>query len=131
MCTISGVRDWCSTVVNCTDMSHRAFSSFTAHQPANVTNFAMVLDLLYNGINPISAPRIPPSLPLPLTKETPSLYKHLTNDQRVVFREVVFRDLQIQRRRSFSYTSGDIVVGTVARAEPSTEVACFANGYAS
>ena len=52
----------------------------------------------------------------------------LTNDELAVLGEIVFRNLKVQRCRSFSYTAGDIVVGTVAGAKPTAVVARFADG---
>jgi hypothetical protein len=55
----------------------------------------------------------------------------LTNDDLVLFWEVILWHLQIQRRRSFSYAARDIVVGTVAGTEPAAEVSGFADWDAS
>lgn len=38
------------------------------------------------------------------------------------------RNLEVERRRTFSNTAGDIVVGTVAWAEPTAEIAGFTDG---
>jgi len=51
----------------------------------------------------------------------------LTNNKLVFFREIVLWHLQVQRSRTLSYTAGDIVVRTVARAEPTTKVTCLTN----
>lgn len=56
---------------------------------------------------------------------------HLTNYDRLICREAVLRNLKIQWRRSFPYTAGDIVVRTVARTEPTTEIASLANRHTS
>jgi hypothetical protein len=53
---------------------------------------------------------------------------HLTNNNLALLREIVRRNLQVQRRRSLSYTAGDIVVRAVARAEPASKVTSLANG---
>jgi hypothetical protein len=55
----------------------------------------------------------------------------LTNNQSSVFREVIFRNLQVQWSGSFSYTSRNIVVRSVARTEPSTVVTGFTDGDTS
>ena len=52
----------------------------------------------------------------------------LTDDHGVVLREVVRRNLEVQRSRAFPYTAGDIVVRTVAGAEPATEVTGLTDG---
>lgn len=53
----------------------------------------------------------------------------LTNNDLALLREVVCRNLEVERGRSLSYAARDVVVGTVARAEPATEVARLANGH--
>lgn len=53
----------------------------------------------------------------------------LTNDKLVFLWEIVLGDFQVQRRRSFPHTSRDIVVRTVAWAEPTTKIACFTNRH--
>lgn len=68
---------------------------------------------------------------LPTSIPSSSSFPRLTNDKRVIFRKVVCRDLQVQRCRTLSYTSRDIVVRTVAGTEPSTEVARFSNRHAT
>ncbi len=55
----------------------------------------------------------------------------LTNDQLVLLGEVVFGDLEVERSRSFPDAARDVVVRTVAGAEPTTEVAGLADGYAT
>lgn len=52
----------------------------------------------------------------------------LTDDKLVFLGEVVFWDLKVERSRSLAYTSGDVVVGTVAGAEPATVVTSLTNG---
>ena len=51
----------------------------------------------------------------------------LTDNELVVLGEIICWNLEVQRSRSFPDTAGDIVVRTVARAEPTAEVACLAN----
>lgn len=51
----------------------------------------------------------------------------LTNHQFVVLGEVVLGDFQVQWCRTLSYTTRDIIVRTVARAEPTAKVACLTN----
>ena len=55
----------------------------------------------------------------------------LTNDHLVIFGEVVLGYLKVERCRSLSYAARDIVVGTVAGAEPAAEVTGLANGDTS
>ena len=52
----------------------------------------------------------------------------LTDDHAVVAEEVVLGNLEVQRSRTLPYTAGDIVVRTVAGAEPATKVTGFTNG---
>ena len=42
---------------------------------------------------------------------------------------LIFGNLQIQRRRTTSYPARDVVVRSVARAEPTAEIACFTDGH--
>ncbi len=51
----------------------------------------------------------------------------LTNDQLVLLGELVLRNLEVERRGSFSDTPRDIVVGAVARAEPTAEITSLAD----
>ena len=62
---------------------------------------------------------------------TPQFRNALTNDYLALFREIVLGDLEVERGGSLSYAAGDVVVGTVAGAEPAAEVAGFADGDAS
>lgn len=55
----------------------------------------------------------------------------LTNDNLAIFGEVVLGYLKVERGGSLSYAARDIVVGTVAGAEPAAEVTSLANGNAS
>jgi hypothetical protein len=52
----------------------------------------------------------------------------LTDDEGLVGGEVVCRNLEVQRRRAFANTAGDVVVRTVARAEPATVVTGLTDG---
>jgi hypothetical protein len=56
---------------------------------------------------------------------------NLTNHQRVLFRELIFRDVKIQRRGTLPHTAGNVVVGAVAGAEPSSIVTSLTDRYAS
>jgi hypothetical protein len=56
---------------------------------------------------------------------------YLTNDDLVALLERVGRDLEVQWCGSLTDTSRDIVVGTVARAVPSTIVTSLTNWDAS
>ena len=73
----------------------------------------------------------------PLLSRHPSLHINtpfvlrLTDDELVVFGEVVRGDLEVERGGSLSYAAGDIVVRAVAGAEPSTVVTSLADGHAS
>ena len=49
-------------------------------------------------------------------------FTRLTDDEGLLGGEAVLRDLEVERSRALPYTTGDIVVGTVARAEPATVV---------
>lgn len=53
----------------------------------------------------------------------------LTDDKLGLLGEVVLGDLEVEGRRTLAYTSGDVVVGSVAGAEPSSEVAGLADGH--
>ena len=55
----------------------------------------------------------------------------LTDNQLAVVREVVLGDLEVKRGGSFPDAAGDVVVGTVAGAEPAAEVAGLADGHAT
>lgn len=58
----------------------------------------------------------------------PLLYSRLTDDHLAVLWEVVLRNLEVERCGSLSYAARNVVVGTVARAEPAAKVASLANG---
>jgi len=83
-------------------------------------------DLLYNSVTPSTKPQVS----IPSNKRTSELYKS-TNDQRHILREIVCRNLKVKWSRSLPYTAGNIVMGAMARAEPASEVAGFADGHAS
>ena len=51
----------------------------------------------------------------------------LTDDQLALFGEVVCGDLEVQRSRTLPDTAGNVVVGTVAGAEPTAKVASLAD----
>lgn len=61
----------------------------------------------------------------------PSKLLRLTNDNLALLGEVVLGNLEVERGRSLSYTARDIVVGSVAGAEPATKVTSLANGDTS
>lgn len=52
----------------------------------------------------------------------------LTDNQLAVFGEIVLGNLEVEGGRSLPYSAGDIVVRTVARAEPATIVTGLADG---
>lgn len=56
---------------------------------------------------------------------------HLTNDNLALLGEVVRGDLEVEWGRSLSYAARDVVVGSVARAEPASEVTSLTNGNTS
>lgn len=70
-----------------------------------------------------------PSPTVSLYSYTRSCEPHLTDNQLVFLGEVVLGNLEVERSRSLAYTSGDIVVGTVAGAEPATEVTSLADWH--
>ena len=51
----------------------------------------------------------------------------LTNDQLVLLGELVLRNLEVEWRGALSDTAGDVVMGAVARAEPTAEVTSLAD----
>jgi hypothetical protein len=53
----------------------------------------------------------------------------LSDHEGIVVREVIVGHLEIERGRPLSDASGDIVVGTVAWAEPASEVARLADRH--
>lgn len=61
------------------------------------------------------------------------LYKtsllRLTNDNLALLGEVVLGDLEVERCGSLSYAAGDVVVRSVAGAEPAAKVAGLADGH--
>ena len=54
---------------------------------------------------------------------------NLTDDDLALLREVVLGNLEVERGGSLSYTARDVVVGSVAGAEPAAEVAGLADGH--
>lgn len=55
----------------------------------------------------------------------------LTNDHLAIFREIVRWDLEVERGGSLSYATRNVVVGSVAGAEPAAKVAGLADGDTS
>lgn len=53
----------------------------------------------------------------------------LTNDHEFILGEAVLGNLEVQRSRALPYTTRNVVVRTVARAEPATEVTGFTDGH--
>jgi len=72
----------------------------------------------------------PINTPPPRTID-PSFYMYkcdcLTNDHLAFFREIVLWYLEIEWCRAFSYAAGNVVVRTVAGAEPAAEVTGLAD----
>ena len=54
--------------------------------------------------------------------------RYLTDNENLLRREVVLGNLEVQRGGTLAYTAGDIVVRTVAGAEPAAKVAGLADG---
>lgn len=52
----------------------------------------------------------------------------LTDDEGIFVRELVCGDLEVQGSRTLANTTGDVVVRTVAGAEPTAKVTGFADG---
>lgn len=57
--------------------------------------------------------------------------KLLTNDHLALLGEVVCGHLEVEWRRALSYAARDIVVGSMARAEPAAKIASLADGDTS
>lgn len=76
---------------------------------------------------PIDTARFRSPLALPLVYTAIGL----TNDNLAVFREVILRHLEVEWCRSLSYAARNVVMGTVAGAEPAAEIAGLADGNAS
>lgn len=55
--------------------------------------------------------------------------RNLTNDNLALLGEVVCGDLEVERGGSLSYAARDVVVGSVAGAEPAAKVAGLADGH--
>jgi hypothetical protein len=56
------------------------------------------------------------------------IYTCLTDDEGLLIGEVVGGNLEVQRSGTLPDTAGDIVVGTVAGAEPAAEVTGLTDG---
>ena len=54
-----------------------------------------------------------------------------TNNQRILSSKVVNRNLKIKRSRTFPYTAGNVIMGSMAWTEPSTIIPSFADGHTS
>ena len=87
--------------------------------------------------SPILVPKTPPHTvtsfvtgqsPLSFFPDSYTCIRALTNDKLVILGEVVLGNLQVERRGALSYPARDVVVGTVARAEPATVVTGLTNG---
>ena len=52
------------------------------------------------------------------------VFQILAYEQFVLLQETVGRDLEVERRRALADPPGNVIVGTVAWAEPATEVSC-------
>jgi hypothetical protein len=55
----------------------------------------------------------------------------LTDNHLAVLREIICRNLEVEGRRTLSYAARNVVVGSVAGAEPAAKVAGLANGHTS
>jgi hypothetical protein len=75
------------------------------------------------------------NFPPPNHSIEPSFYNvhrgSLTDDYLALLGELVRGHFEVERCGALSYAAGDVVVGTVAGAEPAAEVAGLANGDAS
>lgn len=56
------------------------------------------------------------------------IFIFLTDDEGLFAGEAVHRNLEVQRRRAFADTAGDVIVRTVAGAEPATVVTGLTDG---
>jgi hypothetical protein len=68
---------------------------------------------------------------LSIARDQPYSYtkcSRLTDDQLAVLGEVVFGNLEVEGGGTFSYSARDIVVRTVAGAEPAAIVSSLTNG---
>lgn len=74
--------------------------------------------------------RLHPETSLRHTKTYASYPSTLPDNHTLLCREAVRRDLQVQRRRPLPGTPTDIVMTSMARAEPAAKVAGLANGHA-
>jgi hypothetical protein len=84
--------------------------------------------------NIVMLPSTLTNFPPPQTFE-PSFYNvhrgSLTDDYLALLGELVCGHFEVERCGALSYAARDVVVGTVAGAEPAAEVAGLANGDAS
>lgn len=64
----------------------------------------------------------------PRSQKIESILNRLTDDEGVLGGEVVLGNLEVQGSGSLSYTAGDVVVRTVAGAEPAAIVTGFTDG---
>jgi hypothetical protein len=60
-----------------------------------------------------------------------SFFLSLTNDDLVALLEGIGRDLQVERCGSLADTAGNVIMGSVARAVPTSEITSLANGDTS
>jgi hypothetical protein len=58
-------------------------------------------------------------------------YIRLSDYQCVLIWKVILRDFQVQRSRSFSYTSRNIIMGSVAWTKPAAKVSSLTNWHAT
>ena len=56
---------------------------------------------------------------------------NLTDHQCGLLGKFIFWDVEVQRCGAFSYTAGNIVVRTMARAEPPSVITCLTDRHAS
>lgn len=70
--------------------------------------------------------------PLPSCLHTLSSLIHpSTNDDSLLTRKVISRHLQIQRRRPLPRPATNVVMASMARAEPSAEISSLSDGHTS
>ena len=74
-----------------------------------------------------------PPTPLPVLPAREQLLQTTASSdhQPAVFREIIFRNLEIQRCRPLPHSTGDIVVRTMAGTEPAAEVTGLSYRYAA
>ena len=71
------------------------------------------------------------SIPFPSVGSWTKWLRLTDNQLGAILREVVLRDLEVQRSRAFPDTARDVIVRTVARAEPAAKVTSLADGHAT